>query len=186
MLGRLDVDELMRRVDIGDVLNRVDLNELMARVDVTELIGRVDMEAILDRVDINEIVSKVDIDGIVERTEIGSLDRAVDERHGHRGARRGPQRCRRRRRDHHARGRPRVAAQGSQAAPARTGPARARPVCMSTSAPPVASLQGNYAGVVSRTAAYVIDAALIVGLYTVTVSGGALPRRRRVREDAAE
>ena len=41
---------------------------------------------------------------------------------------------------------------------------------MSTSAPPVASLQGNYAGAVSRTAAYVIDLCLIVGLYTVTVS----------------
>jgi uncharacterized RDD family membrane protein YckC len=42
---------------------------------------------------------------------------------------------------------------------------------MSTSAPPVTSLQGNYAGAVSRTAAYVVDLALIVGLYTVTVSG---------------
>jgi uncharacterized RDD family membrane protein YckC len=41
---------------------------------------------------------------------------------------------------------------------------------MSTSAPPVASLQGNYAGAASRTAAYLIDAGLIVGLYTVTVS----------------
>ena len=43
---------------------------------------------------------------------------------------------------------------------------------MSTSAPPVASLQGNYAGAASRAAAYIIDAALIVGLYTVTVSVG--------------
>ena len=41
---------------------------------------------------------------------------------------------------------------------------------MSTSAPPVTSMQGNYAGVASRTAAYVIDAGLIVGLYTVGVS----------------
>ncbi len=41
---------------------------------------------------------------------------------------------------------------------------------MSTTAPPAGSLQGNYAGVASRTAAYLIDAGLIVGLYTVTVS----------------
>jgi uncharacterized RDD family membrane protein YckC len=43
---------------------------------------------------------------------------------------------------------------------------------MSTSAPPVESLQGNYAGVASRTAAFLIDSGLIVGLYTVTVSAG--------------
>ena len=43
---------------------------------------------------------------------------------------------------------------------------------MSTSAPPVTSLQGNYAGAASRGAAYIIDAALIVGLYTVTISVG--------------
>ncbi len=40
---------------------------------------------------------------------------------------------------------------------------------MSTSAPPVGSLQGHYAGVASRTSAYVIDVGLIVGLYAITV-----------------
>ena len=122
----------------------------------------------LDRVDMNEIIEKVDIDGLVERTEIGSLIVRSTSRRRDRGARRGaaPVRWESTRRS--------LASWTVSCGRRRSGgagTARPRPDGMSTQTdtPPPASLAGHYAGVASRTAAYVIDAALSVAIFTATV-----------------
>lgn len=74
----LDVNEIVRRIDVDDVARRIDVNELMARVDVDGVVARVDPNELLDRVDIDRIVNRIDVNAIAERIDVDELVRRAD------------------------------------------------------------------------------------------------------------
>ena len=145
-------------------------------MDVQKIIDRVDVQQIIERVDINAIVNKIDIDSLVEQTELGSiiarsttgmLTEVLDViraqgvglddfilRWGNR-LDRAPQEGRR-------------LARWTR----RSWSSRRRPI-MTTVPVPSAALtvgrQGNYAGAVSRLAAFAADVGASWGVYTLGV-----------------
>ena len=78
LLRRVDVDDLMARVDVDALLRRVDVNDLMARVDVEALVARVDVDALLARVDVNALLDRVDPDRLLDRVDPDRLLDRVD------------------------------------------------------------------------------------------------------------
>jgi hypothetical protein len=73
LMRRLDLNAVLARVDINDVMRRVDMKTLLDQVDVNDLISRVDLDALLARVDLNDLVQRLDIDGLVEQTDLGAV-----------------------------------------------------------------------------------------------------------------
>lgn len=73
LLDRVDPDRLLDRVDPDRLLDRVDVDRLLARVDVDRLLARVDANALIDRVDVNQIVAKVDVDALIAKTALGAI-----------------------------------------------------------------------------------------------------------------
>jgi hypothetical protein len=73
LLSRVDVPALMDQVDLNELLARVDVSALVDRVDVNEILARVDVDRLLDRVDINDIADRVDLDQLVEQTNLGAV-----------------------------------------------------------------------------------------------------------------
>jgi len=74
----LDVNALVRRVDLNTVLDQVDLNKLLAKVDVSALVERVDLNEILAQVDVSALVDRVDVNEILQRVDVGALLDRVD------------------------------------------------------------------------------------------------------------
>ena len=52
---------------------RLDLDQVIDKIDINAIVAKVDLDQVLDKVDVNSIVERVDIDGLVQRTELGSL-----------------------------------------------------------------------------------------------------------------
>lgn len=82
LIARVDLDDAVARIDVNRVLARIDINAVLAGADVQALVERIDLDAFLVRVDLNDLLSKVDvnellkrvdIDDLIERTEVGSL-----------------------------------------------------------------------------------------------------------------
>src|SRR5437660_3731135 len=51
------MDKLMARVDIDQVLDRVDMEKLMAPVDINEIAGRIDIEALVANTDLGALMA---------------------------------------------------------------------------------------------------------------------------------
>ena len=64
---------VLERVDINEMLTRVDLDAILARLDINAIVERVDLDTVLDRLDVNKIVARIDIEELVARTEIGNI-----------------------------------------------------------------------------------------------------------------
>jgi uncharacterized RDD family membrane protein YckC len=73
IIERVDVDRIVEEVDIDAIVHRVDIDAIVQRVDIDAIVQRVDINAIVQRVDINAIVSNMDIDSLVEKTELGAI-----------------------------------------------------------------------------------------------------------------
>lgn len=73
LLDRIDVDHLLDRVDPDRLLDRVDVDRLLGRVDVDGLLEHVDVNALMDRVDVDHLLDRVDVNKIVERTHIDAI-----------------------------------------------------------------------------------------------------------------
>jgi hypothetical protein len=82
VLNAVDLNALIRRIDLNAVLSQVDMNALLARVDVSALleqldvnavIARVDTTALLDQIDINALLARVDVDTLVKQTDLGAV-----------------------------------------------------------------------------------------------------------------
>jgi uncharacterized RDD family membrane protein YckC len=73
IVSKVDVDALIQKVDVDAIVSRVDVGKIIERVDVDAIVQKVDVDAIIKRVDINAIVSELDIDSLVEKTELGSI-----------------------------------------------------------------------------------------------------------------
>jgi uncharacterized RDD family membrane protein YckC len=74
----IDVNEIVSRIDVNDVVNRIDVNALMERVDVNAVVDRVDPDELLDRVDPNRLMERVDIEAIVDRIDVNAIAEKID------------------------------------------------------------------------------------------------------------
>jgi hypothetical protein len=68
----------MDRINVDQLLNRVDWNAILNRVDVNHHLGRVDMDRLLDKVDINRIIERSNLEEIVSRASSGVFSEFVD------------------------------------------------------------------------------------------------------------
>jgi uncharacterized RDD family membrane protein YckC len=73
IVDRVDIERIVDRVDIERIVDRVDIDRIVDRMDIDAIVQRVDINAIVQRVDINAIVDNMDIDSLVERTELGAI-----------------------------------------------------------------------------------------------------------------
>ena len=163
----------MRVLDVDDVIRRVDIDAVVKRVDVDDVVRRVDVD---------DIVQRIDIDAIVRRTEVGSLIVSVHRRGGGGDAGRGPEPGGRARSVRPAGREPGPAAQAGRAA-RRTAPTRSRHARRSMSRVEDQTLEGHYAGVISRLLAWVLDSFLAVSLYGLVVSAAVFVWNVTVRRD---
>ena len=75
----VDLDQAVERVDIGAILDRVDVDAVVARADLDRAVARVDIQAILDRVDVDAIAQRLDLDAVVARLDLVALAEFVVE-----------------------------------------------------------------------------------------------------------
>ncbi|HEX6256493.1 MAG TPA: RDD family protein [Euzebyales bacterium] len=160
LLRRVDVDGLLRRVDVDGLLRRVDVDALLRRVDVDGVVGRVDLDAVLERVDVERVVQRAGIPDIVAESTTSVLERTLDV-------------VRRQLLGVDvvlARAIARLLSRDErslQAGPTElVGDDRRLPL----PGTPAEDVHGDYAGAVTRSAAFAIDWALAVGSFTI-VSG---------------
>ena len=73
LLARLDVPALIDQVDMNEVLARVDVSALVDRVDMNEVLAQVDVGQLLDRIDVNELAGRIDFDELIEQTNLGAV-----------------------------------------------------------------------------------------------------------------
>jgi hypothetical protein len=72
------MDAVIDRLDLTKlVLERVDLDDVVARVDVGLIIERVDLAAIVDRLDVDEVAARIDVERIVDRLDLVAIARGV-------------------------------------------------------------------------------------------------------------
>ena len=72
------MDAVIDRLDLTKlVLERVDLDDVIARVDVALIIERVDLAAIVDRLDVDEVAARIDVQKIIDRLDLVALARGV-------------------------------------------------------------------------------------------------------------
>jgi hypothetical protein len=76
---RVDLDELVARVDVDRIVSRVDLNAVVTRLDVDDIASRIDVDAIVAQVDIDEVAQRLDVAAVIERLDLAELTRAVME-----------------------------------------------------------------------------------------------------------
>ena len=196
LIDRVDIDALMARVDLDALLERMDVNLLIDRVDISRIlvkldfnvivtlanglitqldlnavVKRLDIDEIAAQVDVNALLDRVDVDALVERTQLGAIvaqasagvaSEAVDVARSagvgldgfvHRWA-------------------DRLMRRSSSTGPRWTGDARSRErlgraVTTPTDPDRDLSLQGTYAGIVSRLGGFAIDVFAIAGLFTL-------------------
>lgn len=73
LLRQVDMDTLLARMDVNAFLARVDVSALVERVDVNEVLRRVDVDALVSRVDVNAVAGRIDMDALVEQTDLGAV-----------------------------------------------------------------------------------------------------------------
>lgn len=72
------MDAVIDRLDLTQlVLERVDLDDVVARVDVGSIIERVDLDAIVDRLDVDEVAARIDVERIIDRLDLVAIARGV-------------------------------------------------------------------------------------------------------------
>ena len=178
VIERVDIDRVLDRVDVNKLIVRLDpnvmvvlLNLLLPQLDLNAIVGRLDFDKIVEKIDVNAIVARVDIDSLVQRTEIGAI--VVGASAGVAGevldsvrsagvgldsfVQRFVDRILRRQ----ASSRPSRSCHAGRAVSA--GPV------MTVRVEPDRdiSLQGHYAGIVTRVAAFAIDLAVAATLYAL-------------------
>jgi hypothetical protein len=78
VVSRADLNAAVSRVDVDAVVSRADLNAAVSRVDVDAVVSRVDVEAVTSRVDLDALVSRVDLDAIVARVDPDAVAKRLD------------------------------------------------------------------------------------------------------------
>jgi hypothetical protein len=73
---QVDLDAVVRDVDVDAVAARLDIDAVIERMDLTALVReRVDLDAIVGEVDIDAVAARLDIDAVIERMDLTALVR---------------------------------------------------------------------------------------------------------------
>ncbi|MCB0919313.1 MAG: RDD family protein [Actinobacteria bacterium] len=169
LLDRVDPDRLLDRVDPNLLLDRVDANRLLDRVDPNELIARTDLNAAMAEVDLDAMLARVDVRELVERAGVPEI---VRESTGHMAgslldiARRQIVAL------------DQILMRLTGAVFHRGRKLPSGPAALQASVAPAAPLDqdrgvitGHYAGPISRLCAFLIDAAIVFGGFTIMSAG---------------
>lgn len=78
IVGQVDLDSAVRRVDMDQIVARIDVNGIVQQVDIDAVVGMVDVDSIVNRLDLNEIARRLDIDGIVARVDLQAIVDRLD------------------------------------------------------------------------------------------------------------
>jgi hypothetical protein len=73
VIDRVDIDAVVRQVDVDAIVQRVDLDAVVRRVDVDAIVQRIDLDAIADRIDLDRIIARLDLVGLAEEV-INEID----------------------------------------------------------------------------------------------------------------
>ena len=73
VLTVVDLNALIKRIDLNAVLAQVDVNALLDQVDVNAVLARIDTAALLDQIDVNALLARVDMDTLVKQTDLGAV-----------------------------------------------------------------------------------------------------------------
>jgi len=74
----LDVDAVVARVDLDAAVTRVDLDSVASRLDVDAVIARADLERVISRIDVDAIIAAADLDRVVSRIDLDSILQRVN------------------------------------------------------------------------------------------------------------
>lgn len=75
---RVDLDAVVRDVDIDAVAARLDIDAVIDRLDLTAMVReRVDLDAIVREVDIDAVAARIDIDAVIARMDLVGLAQEV-------------------------------------------------------------------------------------------------------------
>jgi hypothetical protein len=75
---QVDLDAVVRDVDIDAVAARLDIDAVIERMDLTALVReRVDLDAIVGEVDIDAVAARLDIDAVIDRVDLVGLAQGV-------------------------------------------------------------------------------------------------------------
>lgn len=180
MVNAIDLNALVSKIDVNAVVSRVDVDSLIESVDLNAVLQNVDVNALVQRIDLNAVVGEIDVEELLRHTEIGSLIAAsttnvvgevldvirsvtvgLDD-----FVARCVNRLLRRKPDTIPAGPPMlVAAQPVLPVPEHVAIAEGEPVVAAV------SRQGQYAGFVSRVAAFLVDIVLAWGIYSLAAAG---------------
>jgi len=67
VIERLDLDEVLSRVDIQAIVAGLDIDAIVAQVDVQRVVAGLDLDAIVAQVDLNAVVERVDLPKVTEQ-----------------------------------------------------------------------------------------------------------------------
>jgi hypothetical protein len=74
----LDVDAVVARVDLDAAVTRVDLDGVASRLDVDAVIARADLDRVVSRIDVDSIIAGADLDRVVSRIDVDSILQRVN------------------------------------------------------------------------------------------------------------
>ena len=75
---QVDLDAVVRDVDVDAVAARLDIDAVIERMDLTALVReRVDLDAIVREVDIDAVAARLDIDAVIDRVDLVGLAQEV-------------------------------------------------------------------------------------------------------------
>ena len=75
---QVDLDAVVRDVDVDAVAARLDIDAVIERMDLTALVReRVDLDAIVAEVDIDAVAARLDIDAVIDRVDLVGLAQDV-------------------------------------------------------------------------------------------------------------
>jgi uncharacterized RDD family membrane protein YckC len=148
------------------VIPVLDVNALLDRIDVDALLDRIDVDALLARVDMDSLLAQTDLGAVIARSSGGVAGNVLDVvRSEAVGLDEFTARCVGRLRHRPYTG-PERAEGRNEVTTARAGD----PTVASAPAAARASLQGDYAGFVSRFTAYIVDVGASTGVFLLALA----------------
>jgi uncharacterized RDD family membrane protein YckC len=78
VVGAVEPDGLLERIDVNALLERIDMNALLDRIDLDRVLDKVDLDKILDKVDLDKVLDKIDVDQLIERIDVNQVVARVD------------------------------------------------------------------------------------------------------------
>lgn len=79
VVERLDLNALLATLDLQKILEGIDLNPLLESLDLNPVVQKLDLNGLIAGVDLNKVVGTIDIDGVLERVDLVVVGNRVIE-----------------------------------------------------------------------------------------------------------